>query len=203
MIRAGGGLIVELTDGIYDDLREWNFYYDLEKATNIRYRPVARPAASAAWHRCRRPLARVHARSEEVLDHFGLTEANWQDVVAKVRDLQYSETPFYVGRAVVVLAADPNVMRKSGQALLSGKLAREFGFADVDGTQPIWAYSSQRLESVADGVPPKTCGWPIGRGDRAPTGRARRGAVSVPLSAPAYQAEDEPSPYGLPWVRAT
>ena len=31
-------------------------------------------------------------------------------------------------------------MEFSGQALVSGKPAREYGFTDVDGTQPIWAY---------------------------------------------------------------
>jgi hypothetical protein len=40
----------------------------------------------------------------------------------------------------VALAADPNVMRRSGQAFLSGKLAREYGFTDLDGTQPVWTY---------------------------------------------------------------
>jgi NAD(P)-dependent dehydrogenase (short-subunit alcohol dehydrogenase family) len=46
------------------------------------------------------------------------------------------ETPAYVGRAVVALAADPQVMRKSGDVLEVGALAREYGFTDVDGTQP-------------------------------------------------------------------
>jgi hypothetical protein len=31
-------------------------------------------------------------------------------------------------------------MNRSGQALVSGKLAREYGFTDIDGTQPIWCY---------------------------------------------------------------
>jgi hypothetical protein len=31
-------------------------------------------------------------------------------------------------------------MAKSGQALLSGRLAREYDFTDLDGTQPIWHY---------------------------------------------------------------
>jgi NAD(P)-dependent dehydrogenase (short-subunit alcohol dehydrogenase family) len=46
------------------------------------------------------------------------------------------ETPAYVGRAVVALAADPQVMSKSGEVLEVGALAREYGFTDVDGTQP-------------------------------------------------------------------
>lgn len=43
LLRArSGALIIELTDGIGDELREFNFYYDLEKALNIR---VARSLA--------------------------------------------------------------------------------------------------------------------------------------------------------------
>lgn len=36
MIQTSGGLIIEMIDGVGDELREWNFYYDLEKALNIR-----------------------------------------------------------------------------------------------------------------------------------------------------------------------
>ena len=46
------------------------------------------------------------------------------------------ETPAYLGRAVVALASDPNVMSKSGQVLEVGTLAREYGFTDADGRQP-------------------------------------------------------------------
>jgi hypothetical protein len=49
-----------------------------------------------------------------------------------------SETPFYIGRAVAALAADPNIMARSGRALATWNLAREYGFLDVDGTQPDW-----------------------------------------------------------------
>jgi hypothetical protein len=46
------------------------------------------------------------------------------------------ETPFYLGRAVLALASDPQVINKSGELLEVGALAREYGFTDVDGTQP-------------------------------------------------------------------
>jgi NAD(P)-dependent dehydrogenase (short-subunit alcohol dehydrogenase family) len=51
-------------------------------------------------------------------------------------DLSQTESPEYLGRAVVALAADPEVMRKSGEVLTVGDLAREYGFTDVDGRQP-------------------------------------------------------------------
>jgi NAD(P)-dependent dehydrogenase (short-subunit alcohol dehydrogenase family) len=47
-----------------------------------------------------------------------------------------TESVEYIGRAIAALAADPGVMRRSGQALAVGNLAREYGFTDVDGRQP-------------------------------------------------------------------
>jgi NAD(P)-dependent dehydrogenase (short-subunit alcohol dehydrogenase family) len=45
------------------------------------------------------------------------------------------ESPEYIGRAVVALCGDPNVMAKSGQVLTAGQLAAEYGFTDIDGRQ--------------------------------------------------------------------
>jgi NAD(P)-dependent dehydrogenase (short-subunit alcohol dehydrogenase family) len=45
------------------------------------------------------------------------------------------ESPEYTGRAVVALAADANVMARSGRVLTVGQLAREYGFTDVDDRQ--------------------------------------------------------------------
>jgi dehydrogenase/reductase SDR family protein 1 len=57
-------------------------------------------------------------------------------LAAGVFDLSNSESPEFVGRAVGALAADPEVMRWSGQVLVAAALAQEYGFADVDGRQP-------------------------------------------------------------------
>ncbi len=46
------------------------------------------------------------------------------------------ETPAYLGRAIVALAADPQVIERSGQVLEVGALAQDYGFTDVDGTAP-------------------------------------------------------------------
>ena len=51
-------------------------------------------------------------------------------------DLSNSESPQFIGRAVAALAADPHVMRKTGQVLVAAELALEYGFTDVDGKQP-------------------------------------------------------------------
>ena len=45
------------------------------------------------------------------------------------------ESPAYIGRAVVALATDANILAKSGRVLTVGQLATEYGFTDVDGRQ--------------------------------------------------------------------
>ena len=51
-------------------------------------------------------------------------------------DLANSESPEFIGRAVVALAADPAVLRRTGQVLVAASLAKEYGFVDVDGKAP-------------------------------------------------------------------
>ena len=51
-------------------------------------------------------------------------------------DLSNSESPQFIGRAVAALAADPQIMLKSGQVLVAAALALEYGFTDIDGKQP-------------------------------------------------------------------
>jgi NAD(P)-dependent dehydrogenase (short-subunit alcohol dehydrogenase family) len=48
-------------------------------------------------------------------------------------EVEQTESVEYVGRAVAALAADPDVMHKSGRTLTVGELAQEYGFTDVDG----------------------------------------------------------------------
>lgn len=139
MVNSGGGLLVEVTDGIGKEINTFNFYYDIEKATNIRL------AQSLALQMRKYKIAVVSLtpgflRSEEMLDRFGVTEGNWRDAISQDKYFAYSETPFYIGKTVVALACDKKVMRKSGQALVSGSLAREYGLTDFDGSQPIWCF---------------------------------------------------------------
>ena len=44
-----------------------------------------------------------------------------------------SESTEYIGRAVVALAKDPNVLGKVGKVRFVGDLAQEYGFTDIDG----------------------------------------------------------------------
>jgi len=51
-------------------------------------------------------------------------------------DLSNSESPGFIGRAVVALANDANIMNKSGNVLVAAAVAQEYGFTDVDGNMP-------------------------------------------------------------------
>jgi NAD(P)-dependent dehydrogenase (short-subunit alcohol dehydrogenase family) len=51
-------------------------------------------------------------------------------------DLTNSESPDFIGRAVAALAADPDVLRHTGKALVAAGLAKEYFFTDIDGTTP-------------------------------------------------------------------
>ena len=81
-------------------------------------------------------------RSEMMLEIYGVTEDNWREAtVGSPHFVAISETPRFVGRAVAALAADPDVHRRNGGSFSSGGLAREYGFTDLDGSQPdCWRY---------------------------------------------------------------
>jgi dehydrogenase/reductase SDR family protein 1 len=51
-------------------------------------------------------------------------------------DMSNSESPEFIGRAVVALAGDSNILDKSGKVLIAATLACEYGFTDTDGKQP-------------------------------------------------------------------
>lgn len=51
-------------------------------------------------------------------------------------DLSNSESPQFIGRSVVALMSDSDIMQKSGQVLVAASLAQEYSFADIDGKQP-------------------------------------------------------------------
>jgi NAD(P)-dependent dehydrogenase (short-subunit alcohol dehydrogenase family) len=132
-IRSGG-LVVEITDGDAFFYRG-HFFYDLVKTTVIR---MAFALSQELKGRGVTALAVTPGflRSEWMLDHFGVTEANWREAAKKVPEFIASETPLFVGRAVAALAADPNVSKKSGRVYASWDLGEEYGFTDADGSRP-------------------------------------------------------------------
>ncbi|MGV9478972.1 SDR family NAD(P)-dependent oxidoreductase [Gordonia aichiensis] len=47
-----------------------------------------------------------------------------------------AESPEFVGRVIAALAADGDLMSRSGRVLIAAELADEFGIADLDGRRP-------------------------------------------------------------------
>lgn len=147
MLDAGRGLIVEVTDGARYYYR-CNLFYDLAKVAAMR---MAHDMALELRGRGVTALAVTPGflRSEAMLDRFGVTEETWRDATAEDPHFAESETPFYVGRAVAALAADPNVAEKAGRTLATWQLVREYGFTDVDGSQPDFGGHLRRVVTGA------------------------------------------------------
>lgn len=159
LIKRPGGLLVEVTDGTAAyNARNYRLspFYDLAKVAVNRMawahaKDLAKHEATAL------SLTPGWLRSEMMLDHFGVTEENWRDATAGQPHFAISETPRFAGRAVAALASDPDKQRWNGQSLSSGDLAREYGFADLDGSRPdAWRY----IVEVEDaGKPADTTGY--------------------------------------------
>jgi NAD(P)-dependent dehydrogenase (short-subunit alcohol dehydrogenase family) len=143
LIDRPGGLVVEVTDGTAEynaDHYRVNLFYDLAKTSVTRMawglaqelgpRGVTAVALTPGW-----------MRSELMLEHHAVTEANWRDATERTPHFCISESPRFVGRAVAALAADDRRERWQGTSLSSGGLAKEYSFTDLDGSAPdAWRY---------------------------------------------------------------
>lgn len=153
LVDEPSGLLVEVTDGTTEHNAaryRISVFYDLAKAAVNRL-------AFSQGHELERFGATAVAitpgwlRSEMMLDNFGVSEANWRESDCAPPDFGLSESPRYVGRAVVALASDPNRARWNQRSVDSGRLAREYGFTDVDGSQPdIWRFIEDVREPGLD-----------------------------------------------------
>ncbi len=152
MLERGTGILVEINDGTGEEGYRGNLFYDLAKYGVVRlaHGEAYELRGSGITVVCLTP---GFLRSEAVLDVFGVTEDNWHDAVSDDKKTNAghfaaSETPRYIGRAVTALAADPDVARHHGRAVTTGALAKEYGFTDLDGSQPdFWSYLRAFLES--------------------------------------------------------
>ena len=137
LVKRKQGIIFEITDGKTYDYRG-TFFYDLVKVT------VMRMAKTMAIELEPHNVAAIAVtpgflRSEAMLGD--LTEENWRERIKEDKFFAFSETPHYIGRSIVALAADPKVMTKTGLTLATWDLAEEYGFTDLDGKQPHWQRS--------------------------------------------------------------
>jgi NAD(P)-dependent dehydrogenase (short-subunit alcohol dehydrogenase family) len=150
LIAKPGGLLVEVTDGTAEynaDHYRLSVFYDLAKTAAIRMawghaKDLAPHGATSV------SVTPGWMRSEMMLDNYGVTEESWRDAAAKSPHFVISESPRFVGRAIVALAADPDRARFTGQSLSSGGLAKVYGFTDVDGSRPdCWRYMTEVQEA--------------------------------------------------------
>lgn len=143
LINRPGGLLVEVTDGTSDynaSRYRISVFYDLAKVAVNRL-------AFSQGHELTQHQATAVAitpgwlRSEMMLDAYKVTENNWRTAAAPP-GFAVSESPRYVGRAVVALAIDPRRQRWNQQSVTSAQVAAEYGFTDIDGSRPdVWRYS--------------------------------------------------------------
>jgi NAD(P)-dependent dehydrogenase (short-subunit alcohol dehydrogenase family) len=144
MLRSGGRLLVEVTDGPSDVNAEIRpgvgFYYDFVKGgvdrivralhLDLDGSPITALGVTPGW-----------LRSEAMLQGFGVTEGTWRDALDKVPGFAISETPSYVARGVAALAADPGLARFGGTVVTARDLSDAYGTTDVDGSRPdAWGY---------------------------------------------------------------
>ena len=155
LVDQPGGLLVEVTDGTVEHNAtryRISVYYDLAKVAVNRL-------AFSEGHELEPFGATAVAitpgwlRSEIMLDAFGVTEETWREAVGTFAPLDFalSESPRYVGRAVVAVASDPDRARWNQRSVTSGQLAAEYGFTDVDGSRPdVWRFIEEVREPGLD-----------------------------------------------------
>ena len=122
MIAKGRGLIVHISSFAAEKYAG-NVAYGVAKAATDKM------AADMATELKRHGVTVVSlypglVRTEKVME-----AAQWLD-------LSNSESPEFIGRSVVALASDADVLRHTGKVLVAAALAREYGFTDVDGKTP-------------------------------------------------------------------
>jgi NAD(P)-dependent dehydrogenase (short-subunit alcohol dehydrogenase family) len=132
MLPQRSGLIVSTTANLETLPYLRNLFYDLAKNA------IARLVWAMAQELREHGIAAVAVapgfmRTERVVEAFRRAGA----IDALDRPGGPGETPAYLGRAIVALASDTRVIEKSGQLVEVGALAREYGFTDINGTQPL------------------------------------------------------------------
>lgn len=149
--RRPGGLVVEVTDGAhaYNTTRfRETVFMDLTK-TAVNRLAFGEGHELAPLGCCAVAVTPGWLRSEMMLDSFGVTEGNWLDATRRPAveggpdpaDFAVSETPSMIGRALAVLAADPDRQRWNQQSVTSYQLAAHYGTTDIDGSRPdAWGY---------------------------------------------------------------
>jgi NAD(P)-dependent dehydrogenase (short-subunit alcohol dehydrogenase family) len=155
LIDRPGGLLVEVTDGTSDynaSRYRLSVFYDLAKVAVNRL-AFSQGHELAPHHAAAVAITPGWLRSEMMLEAYKVTEENWRTATAPP-GFAVSESPRYVGRAVVALATDPRRERWNQRSVTSAQLAAEYGFTDIDGSRPdVWRYN-QAVEQGDQDVDP-------------------------------------------------
>ncbi len=157
LIDEPGGLLVEVTDGTLEynaSHYRLSVFYDLAKVAVNRL-------AFSQGHELKphgATAVAIHARMVALRDDARELRCRRRELARRPRsgardrgapvapaDFALSESPRYVGRAVVALATDAARARWNQRSVSSGELAAEYGYTDVDGSQPdIWRHFEDR-----------------------------------------------------------
>lgn len=105
MVENGRGLVIEVTDGSTYRYRG-NLYYSLAKISAIHL-AAAMAEELRPYQVTALSVTPGFLRSEQMLDHFGVTEENWQDATAQEPHFIESETPISWRRALRRLQPTP------------------------------------------------------------------------------------------------
>jgi dehydrogenase/reductase SDR family member 1 len=111
---------------------------------NVSYYAGASYHFNAAYGVAKAAVDRLSADMAHELKEYNVASiALWpgtvkteMNVLQYEQNLQDAETPDFVGMGVVALAADPDIISKSGRIFKTRELAREYNFRDIDGTLP-------------------------------------------------------------------
>jgi NAD(P)-dependent dehydrogenase (short-subunit alcohol dehydrogenase family) len=131
MIKRKQGLIINTTTYMKPDVYDnGSPFYDVVKTAIARLSFVMAQDL-LPYNITALALAPGWMRTEDMLSGFNTDEEHF-----RATPLANTESPRYIGRAVVALATHEDVIKKAGKTLLVGTLAREYNFTDIDGTQP-------------------------------------------------------------------
>lgn len=122
MIAKGSGLIINISAGDHGKFLHTTMYDTAKAAVDrlafgmaqeLRKYNIAALSLHPGWVRTERVLKAMEEAPED--------------------ELSAAHSPQYVGRAIAALAAEKNIMEKSGKTLSVGEIAKAYQFTDIDG----------------------------------------------------------------------
>jgi len=117
-----GSLIVNISD------HEWDQFYALQKTLINRIATCVADEFKARGIAILTLLPGAFFKCFDIMTLEALKRAAESDAT-----VLKCHTPRLIGRGIVALASDPNVMTKSGRQIELKELVEEYGFSDIDG----------------------------------------------------------------------